>query len=305
MPLPHPIARVPAVLSAGLIVLLCLWATPSAGQIRLGLRVMPQLNSVQNSADADQPDLQRLSTSGYSLGASVGYQFSPRWGVEINALYASQGQDYERRMPNVAGGSLADTVGLAGLGVGGFYTERLSLTVLKIPVMLTWSSVNNPKAIFRAFFGPQVSLITGNTINRNFPNNPRLPAGSDGVRSGDAPDVDYGPYEDPEFPFERYKGIEYSLVGGAGYDFRITPVLYLNTSVRIEYGLTDIENKDAVWLPTAFAPTPGGPQNVRYYDHYYGNNRPRTSSTTQLVIGFSLGITYHLNTNKDAGRYNW
>lgn len=298
-----PTSRPRQGLSAGLLTgalcaVLMLATTPVNAQIRLGVRIIPQLSSLQNSQDSDQPNFSPQSTAGFGVGASIGYQFSERLGFNLDVLFFQQGQAYQRRLPTLQASDLFDNLGVTSLTPGSLYDEQIFLNGVKLPLLLTWSSKNNPNAIFRGYLGPQLSIIGGGTVRRTFANDPET----------NDDNIDYGPFEDRalDVAFSRFAGLEVGIVGGAGYDFRITETLYLNTSLRIEYGLTDIDNKAAAWVPDNFTPSLDGTvTNVKFYDHYYGPNLARTQPTRQLVVGFVLGVTYHLNSNKDPGRYNW
>jgi len=270
------------------------------GQIRLGLRVMPQVNSLLNSQDS-QNGVERRSTAGFSVGALIGYQFSPKYGVEINALFAQQGQTSIRRYGDVIQNTLFDTLKLYGLNPGSYYTETVNVTSIKIPILFTYSFISNPKAVFKISAGPQISIISAGDVIREFANHPAQQPDPKNPNKAvpPVPAVDYGSFAFGGQPFERFTGLEIAAVVGAGLDMPITKNLYFNVGLRVEYGLTDLDNKGATWQPA------GQTTAVKYYDNYYGDGKARTASTNQLVIGAVIGVTFHLDSNKDPGRYRW
>jgi hypothetical protein len=248
---------------------------------------MPQVNSLLNSQDS-QNGVEHRSTAGFGVGALIGYQFSPKYGVDLNVLFAQQGQATVRRLGDLSASSVFDALSLSLLNPGSFYSETINVTSIKIPVLFTYSFISNPKAIFKISAGPQISIISAGDVVRDYPNQP------------DSNQVaNYAPFSFGGQPFERFTSIEIAAVVGAGLDMPITKNLYFNVGLRVEYGFTDLDNKGATWQPA------GQTSAVKYYDNYYGDGKARTASTNQLVIGAVIGVTFHLDSNKDPGRYRW
>lgn len=239
-----------------------------AQKFRLGVRAMPQLSAIWNAEDADSDTLIRQSTSGIGLGVSVSYLVQPKWEVELNVLFSSQGQRYQIR----------DTTA-ARL----FRRYDLNLTYIKIPVLLKYRTPLDESTTLAVYAGPQIQLL----------------AGASEVIS-DTITVDYS--GTGISTSNKYTGINYSAVIGAELQFAINEKLIFYTGVRAEYGFRDVENKSVTWAQDGFAETP---YYDNFYGPSYPRATPRTEKSTNFVIGATVGISYILNTTRNPNDYYW
>lgn len=265
-----------------LICLVCLSSSTLAQRLNIGFRLLPQLNGMLNSEDSGSEDVTRVLTPGLSAGLAIGYQLNKKFGFEVNVLYGLQGQEYQLR--NRGTRFAPDTV-----GSGAFEKFRRNLTMVKVPIMFVYTLPHETGPSFRIYAGPQLSLLLGAT-----------------ERYRDIKDIDLT-YNGISYsgtglqPSDIFRGIEWSVVAGFRVDFPITQKLSLNTGVRGEYGLTDIENKAAAWRNPYLTAT----EPTSYYGNYYGANKARTAATNQFAVAFTIGVTFTIDFNRDPNDYYW
>lgn len=128
--------------SIALILLLSTNTSKAQQGYQIGVNVMPQLSFLLNSSDADNSLLETSPGLTGSLGLGFGYNFSDNLGVGIDAIYSAEGQYYE------------------AIGIKTF--QRLDY--FKIPLMISFNTNPNKKAMFLAKVGPQFNLLSSAKI---------------------------------------------------------------------------------------------------------------------------------------------
>lgn len=258
-----------AIRFAILVVLFSGWGQPvSAQRFRLGIRAMPQLNSIWNAEDRDSDLLIPQPSSGLAIGVAVNYLVQPTWEVEFNALFSTQRHQYQLR----------DTTG-ARL----FRRYDLILNYIKFPVLLKYRLSLDSKTALGVYAGPQLSLLSGAE-----------------ERISDSLIIDYS--GTGITASNKYTSLDIAAVVGAELQFAINSKLLLYTGIRVEYGFFDVEDKKAIWAPGGFVETP---YYDSYYGPQIFRETPRTEKSNLFVIGATVGVSYILNTTRNPNDYYW
>ncbi len=173
------------------------------------------------------------------IGMAVGFDLSPRFGIQLEAIVANQGQIY-------------DVVDILDDLVG---SREIDLSYVHIPLLMKFMNGSNKKARMNFSLGPQLSILTTGieaiqyiASTQEIPDGLEIPAGS--VDNGN------GTYDVPTLPYtellstaaesevQQFKDTEVQIAGSFGFDFDITKNLYLTTLVRINYSFTDMRNDE-------------------------------------------------------------
>jgi hypothetical protein len=230
--------------------------------IRLGGHASALLNSTDQEAG---PELDFAVKPAMAFGVGVGYNFNNHMGVGLDILYSSQGQGYKGN----ADTSSAVTVNAYtrniilqafanNIPVSGNYTAKTTLSCIKIPILFRYGGDNTKKSYFSMFIGPQINILTGVKYT---------------VNDKDAPTTDLELKN-----VEAYNKTTFDAVLGLGAGFNLSPVLSLTAHLRLDYGLSDIENKNAKI-------------ELMGSDNYYANGRAATHNATG---GLLIGLNYKL-----------
>lgn len=250
-------------------------ASQSYGQrVRIGARVIPHFTGIINDDDAASDSISTSTTVGFAAGIAVGTVLSERISLEMNILFSSQGQNY----------SLRDQ------STGLFQEYELSLNYVKIPILFRYMINPQDNIHITAYGGPQLSLLV-EARERVF-----------NLDSNKFELVNYGGNDITTNL--KYTGLDLSAVVGFYVDFRVSDRLQLYTGIRGDFGLLDLENKDAQWRAD------GENQSSSFYDNFFGPKRPipegsRTAKSTSWTLGFTLGLTYIINNTRDPDDYHW
>ena len=237
---------------------------------KIGVMAMPGYHTFYNSDDEalfNPPTSQRVILPGMNGGLMLGYN-AGSFAVRLNALYGQQGNRI---------GLNSITNGLGGNAICSYrgsqfqcthFTTRLEY--FKVPLLFGFQTggAEPPKVTFSFMVGGQASFLTKAKIYDNN-DTPIMPIPSNVTSYPDA--------------FEQYAPIVYSGVADFGFDFQLDEALEMNLHLRGEYGITDVENKDA-----SFRLTEGG-QTTEFM--FYPENRATTNSISASLV---VGLTYHL-----------
>jgi Outer membrane protein beta-barrel domain len=255
--------------SAFLLAVTCTTVTTGNAQrgIQVGLRVTPQLSMMPSGSYADSLD--RTATGGVSGGISIGYGFNYRSSLILEALYSSQGQNFEYTYPNptfTAGSNLPEDIEVR---------RTVRMRYLKLPVMFKYGTDMERKYAIYGMLGPQFeylfSVDDDNNDRREYTNEPYLPSGERAAGF---------PWED----IDRYNRVNISVVGAFGLDVKLRFNLRMNLQVRADYGLLDVRKKDVEFNVNAN----GVDQTYNYWDDYLQHTDP----IRNLNVGLTLGFTY-------------
>jgi hypothetical protein len=235
--------------------------------IQLGLRVIPQWTMMPSAGYADSLD--RTATGGVQGGISIGYGFNYRASIVLEALYSSQGQNFEYTYPNPQF--------QPGLNVPEDITVRRTLRMryLKFPVFFKFGTDMEKKYAIYGMLGPQfeylMSVDDENNDRREYTNEPFLPTGE---RTAGFPWND----------IDRYNRFNVSVAGAFGLDVKLRFNLRMNLQVRADYGLLDVRNTDV-----AFRVNENGvDKTYNYWEDYLQHTDP----IRNVNVGLALGFTY-------------
>lgn len=142
-----------------------------------------------------------LTTGGFG-GLVAGYNFDNHFGLQVEGLFAGQGQNYSKEMVN------EPTT----------YRE-VKLSYFHIPFLFKYSCGAQYPTRFYLLAGPQLGILNSATIHYK-----------DG---GTEYTIDAK---------NRFTKNDWELVFELGSDFTITQGLYASTGLRFNYGLTDIND---------------------------------------------------------------
>ena len=235
------------------IILALLFSGQVFGQkgLKLGAVVIPAWSNIMNPDDvilADENYNPTKKIPGFSAGAVLGWNPTDNFGIRLNLLYSDAGGRQVVR---------EDFVNFTN------YTTRLEY--LKVPLMIgLHTNSYRRKLMFSFNVGGQVNyLVRASKFNDNPTFEPPLPK-----NITDYPDA-----------YAQYNALSYSALADFGLDIYLVNDYKLNVHVRYEYGLTDIENKNASYRLTENGQT----NEVLFY--------PRSRSAT---ISSSLGLVFGL-----------
>jgi hypothetical protein len=245
----------------------------------VGIIAMPQFTGLINKNDfAAGKELDYASTFGYGGGLSAAYNFNYHFGIEINLVYAQQGENYKGNL-NVYNGR-SDTASFARLvefqaqtvgydATDTAYTDKASLTYFKIPVMFKWTTTTEAPVFFYLSAGPQLNILL---------------AASDILNGGK---VSYTSVVSPtlgSFSFQTkqlYNSLTYDAVLNLGAGINLSDNLVLTAQINFDYGLNDAEDK-SFHFPEDF-------DGTSLDAHAYAANRAATNNAS---VGLKLGLAF-------------
>ena len=198
-----------------------------------GIKGFVGTSSLLNSTDqAAGPELDYKNSIKMAGGISGGYSFNKHMGVELNVLYAKQGQSYKGEVSQItpsANGALIlsdefETLASSNnVAFTGNYTADISTTCIKIPLLFRYTGNNTKKVYFSLFIGPQIDMINSVNVQVN------------------GQSVSLAAYNVKEE--DLYKKTTVDAVLGLGVGINLPANLVLSAHLRLDYGLGDVENK--------------------------------------------------------------
>ncbi len=235
----------------------------------VGLRVVPQNTWLLNQQDSDAPAEQfsYVFTYGVAAGIGGGYAFSPHLGIKTEILYSSEGQAHSYE--TLVNGEPLTVV------------RELRLRYVKLPLMFKISTNTERKYAFYFQAGPQFSYLLS---VKEYDNNPAYP--HEATLPIDPPgEPDY--YNVPN-RYDTFNPYVIGAVAQIGLEIKLRFNVKMHAALRVDYGFTDVENKNAKY--TVYQN--GVAQEVPFYSSYtlphYKDPRPPTNPLTAgLLIGFS------------------
>jgi len=235
----------------------------------VGARVVPLTSWMLNQQDMDAPASQFTYewTYGVAGGFGGGYAFTTHLALMADLLYSSQGQkhSYQTIVNNQV-----DTV-----------FNELRLRMVKLPVMFRVSTNTERKYAWIFQLGPQVDYLVSvkeYDMNPAYPHDNQLPHDPPGQ-----PDF----YNVPK-RYDTFKRWNLSAVAQTGLEIKLRFNLKMHAHLRVDYGITDIENKSATYDVYQY----GQLKTVPFYSEttrpHYKEGRPATHNLTAgVLIGFS------------------
>jgi Outer membrane protein beta-barrel domain len=115
----------------------------------LSVKATPQLSFLQNSDDRDNSVIDHKATFNGNFGIGAGYNFTPKFGVGMDAVYSLQGQKYK----------------FLGAESGNEINQKVNY--VKVPVYFTYTYNPDKPVSFIGKVGPQVSFLTSSKLTDN------------------------------------------------------------------------------------------------------------------------------------------
>lgn len=180
------------------------------------------------------------------IGLALGLDLSPTFGLNLESIYAQQGQIYE----------IIGQVNSVAKAVG---ERKITLDYLQLPLLLNFmgGSTNRTRANF--MLGPQLSLLTQGTeiyqqtqtATFTLPAGAELPAGATNYNPQTraytlAANTQTIASDKGGNQIEQFKKAQFGLTAALGLNIDITNFLYLSGQIRGNYTLTDMRNEDFI-----------------------------------------------------------
>ena len=180
-------------------------------QISIGAVGFPQISSLSNKSDA----LDNRLSFGAGGGLNVTYDFNPKFGVQLGALYSAQNQKTRSKY------TLS--------GVSYTHDARKRFDYLKIPVLLR---ITQQVGVldFIVFAGPQFSYLLK-------------------YDGGMVVYIEDQYYDLPTTPNANKYYSKYTIdaTAGLGLDLPLSKYLKLTSALKIDYNLTNAQNNNATY----------------------------------------------------------
>ncbi|WMJ71683.1 porin family protein [Cytophagaceae bacterium ABcell3] len=220
--------------------------------MEIGAVYTPQVTSILTPSHSHPIYQNRLTFAGAG-GLTFSYNFNKNFGLQTGLLYSSHNQKFRSEIREGDGGTFESTG-----------KKRLDYLNLPLLVKLNFPFAYKRRISTTVYFGPQIGyLLKGDgavVVWRHFDNH------------------DF--YDLPESNSDYYNRFVLDGVAGFGFEYRVSRFITLHTSIRAEFSLTDIENKDMPYR-----------ENDLFY--YFGD--PDRGSTHNLAIGIQFGVAYRFN----------
>ena len=232
---------------------------------QLGFFYLPQKTSISNSiSDKDDPIYQNKTTFGGGAGINFTYWPSEYMGIQIGLMYISHNQKFISKYKDLAYND--DSMRT--------YKGKKRLDYLKVPLLLVSSVPIGKKMNLFGYAGPQFSyLLKGDGAIVIYKHH------GDGIS-------DY--FDLPPSGSNFYNKFLIEAVLGGGVAFNLTPELSVSASLRLDYSISDVENKDAVVYEDL---------DLNYPLYTFGDEDRKKAHNSS--IGIMLGFNYSL-----AGKYD-
>ena len=232
-----------------------------------GLRLNPEFTFLLNKNDENVgTQLDYANHFGYlSFGAGGVYNISGHLGLALDILFSREGQAFKGVLDNIPDSTAYSSIVvlqklLANDTLIGNYTALAELNFIKIPLMLSFSTLRVKPVFFNLMIGPQINILQGVAQEVD---------GVDHEYSG----TNIKP-KDLYMPFT----IDGMIAVGAG--FRVTPHLILAAHLRFDYGFSDVEKKDATISYSGMPPV-----------RFYSTGRAAThNATAALMIALNVRL---------------
>ncbi len=226
------------------ITIILISAVPLAGQItpHIGLTSAVNTSFVLDEGLREDPRYRATYKLEWApIGIAAGVDFNRGFGLQLEAILSNQGQVY-------------DVIDIAAKVVG---ERRIDLQYVHLPLLFRFMNSSSAPARMNFSLGPQLSIMTKGSETlfyqasiQEIPPGVDIPSGA--VENGD------GTYLVPEFSetellslsaeneWQKFKNSEVQLAAGIGVDIDVASNIYLSTTLRANYSLTDMRNDDLI-----------------------------------------------------------
>lgn len=172
-----------------------------------------------------EPELNYAPKVGYAVSFNLGYHFTENLGFQTEIQYSMQGQKYDDKQ-------IIDEVKYDA-------KRDITLRYINVPLLIKYA-FGTSSTKFRFMAGPQISYL--------------LEATQEYTRDGKKLGTTAINLNGKEFRTDagnisnRFQEYDVSIVGDLGADIHLNDKLFFSPGIRINYGLTDI-NEEAYHLP--------------------------------------------------------
>jgi hypothetical protein len=159
---------------------------------------------IMNQETYGETELHYAATTGGAGGVVLGYNFDKHFGLQIEGLYAKQGQNYDLQVVN------SPTI-----------YRSVDLVYIHYPFFIKYNGGAQYATRFYIMAGPEYSILNKASIS-----------------------YDNGSGKSTMDAMNRFEKSSWEAAFELGSDFTIYKGLYASTGIRLNYGLTDINAPD-------------------------------------------------------------
>lgn len=184
------------------------------------------------------------------VGLSLGVDFTPTFGLNLESIYAQQGQIYQ-------------IIGQVSNAIQQVGERRIAMDYLQLPLLMNFMGGSANRARFNFMIGPQFSLLTSGleTYQQTQKATFTLPQEADAP----PPYADQGSYNSQTRTYtvsttqpqtlasaeggsgiEKFKKADFGIAGAFGLTVDLSNFIYLTSQVRANYSITDMRNEDFI-----------------------------------------------------------
>ncbi len=228
-----------------------LWAPMANAQPKahIGLTTAVNASFVLDKGLSADPRYNSTMTYKFApIGFALGIDFTPTFGLNLESIYAKQGQIYE-------------IIGQVNNVVKAVGERKISLEYLQIPLLLNFMSGGDARARASFMLGPQLSLLTNGleTYQQTQKATFTVPQGSEPPAYADpgsynpqtrtytvSPQTQTLASSESTDPLKQFKKAQFGVAAALGLNIDLSNYIYLTTQIRGNYTISDMRNEDFV-----------------------------------------------------------
>lgn len=204
-------------------------------------------NTIIRNSEMDENVLQNKFTMSSSAGLRAMYYTKSGFGIGASLMYTAHNQKF------IANNPAADTI---------IYRGKRRLDYIRLAALAAYKVTMSDQFSWHVFGGPQIALLIKGD-------------GAIPVYMYDR-STNYFFFDVPTSSSKYYNSYAIELVGGVGFDYLFNRNFGINGGLRVDYGLTGIENKSYY--------------NQMVYDNINAENEVKKVALT--TVGIYYGVTY-------------
>ena len=226
-------------------------------QMTMGDNYMVPADSANSSTNSKWVAMSRNTTMKFQCGASFGFLFNKKIGINFGVLYSSQGQKYKSYSWSIP---FSET-----------FSRSVSLNYLKIPVQLCFISKNESKISFRCsagfYFGyllkySDKSEVTSYTYWNGSNEEHIISIAEKSVYTQTYNYIGYVPHDHTyTFLTKPYKSIDFGATAEIGLQYKLSERISIPILISYQRGFYNIKNSNSQYV--------SGPY---YYGPYFWSN---------------------------------
>ncbi len=167
-----------------------------------GIKFQPQLSQIKNQSFDDSTEVDLQSTLNWGAGISLSYFIVKDFAIQLEAIYAGQGQKY---------------TGLDTFGITAYYQR---VDYLNIPLLFKLTTGDEKFLGVNVHAGPQVGLMIDSRLEAT-------PTSGSSIETNTKSSTN---------------AIDFGITYGAGLDFNIAKRFQFNLGIRLYNGIVDIND---------------------------------------------------------------